>query len=393
MDKGDFSIVCAIALNRAYGNNPRFSHVLVGAFGSAEEIFALSDSDRQRLFGPYSAAIPPGKAALEAAEEEFLSLRDQGVQFTSIFGRHYPALLRECPDAPVLLYVRSSSPAEEIFGNGDCISVVGTRDPDQYGLDWCKRITRALPGGGGKERGESHADVPAVVSGLARGIDICAHRAALDNGLRTIAVSPVGIGNIYPRAHEEAAERIASSPGSAVITDYPPGTIPYPGNFLRRNRIIAGLSHSTILIQSRARGGGMMTARLASGYGRPVFALPGRIDDIRSEGCNRLIYDKVAEPVISLQSLVSQLYPGRQCRRRKNIAEKIGDIFGDTGDTGDAIRLCEMIRLERGADGDSLCEMAGMDYSRTSALLCTLENAGIIERDLIGRCSINAEFD
>ena len=124
-----------------------------------------------------------------------------------------------------------------------------------------------------------------IVSGLALGVDITAHAAALEGGLPTVGVSPVGIDDVYPRRHVPFVERMCATPGCALVTDYPPGTFPAAFSFIRRNRIIAGLAGSTVLIESRIKGGGMITARLAAGYGRDVFAVPGRIDDIRSQGC------------------------------------------------------------------------------------------------------------
>lgn len=392
MDKGNFSVIGAIALNSALGDNPKFSHQLIDRFGSMEELFSFGRSGKQDLFGPYSRFSSAFlEQSLEEAEKQYRKLSGEGIQFVSIFDRQYPSLLKECPDAPLLLYVRSSSPVESIFREGSYLAMVGTRDMSSYGKEWCQRIISSLPD---NSSGTIHTRLsPAIVSGLARGIDITAHLAALNNGLRTIAVSPVGVDDVYPRHHLAAAERIASSEGSAIITDYPPGTIPYPGNFLRRNRIIAGLCQSTILVESRVRGGGMMTSRLASSYGRMVFALPGRIDDPRSQGCNQLIADNIAAPIVSMPSLVTQLYPGCEYRKAKDLKNTVASMFQEREDADDAMRLCMEIKTKRGTDSDSLCELTGIDYPRCSFLLGTLESAGVISRDVIGGCFINAIFD
>lgn len=392
MDKGDYPIVCAIALNSAFGDNPKFSHRLIDRLGSIEELFSLDRKSIEKIFGPYSR-FPSAlrEQSLEEAWKQYRKLSAEGIQFVSIFDGSYPSLLKECPDAPLLLYVRSSTPLKEIFSDGNYLSIVGTRDMTDYGREWCQKIISSLPDTTSHTKGTRQP--PAIVSGLARGVDITAHIAALDHGLRTIAVSPVGIDDIYPRHHISAAERIASSQGSAIITDYPPGTIPYPSNFLRRNRIIAGMSQSTILVESRARGGGMMTSRLAAGYGRMVFALQGRIDDPHSQGCNQLIAENIAAPVVSMPSLVSQLYPGCESRRGENLSTAINAAFNNTNDTENAIQICNKIRAHRGIDIDRLCELSEMDFPSCSFIIGRLESIGVIQRDIVGCCSINAIFD
>lgn len=254
MDKDHLRLVSAIALNAIFGNEPRIAARIVETFGSAEEIFSLTEQERTEIFGPWSKfSSRLGPASLDAAHKEFLDLSARGINFISIFDTDaYPPLLRECPDAPLLLYVRGDP---SVLLNRHPVSIVGTRDMDSYGRDWCVKAVRAL---------SETPDKPLIVSGLAFGVDITAHLAALSCGLPTVAVIPVGIERIYPASHSVAAGKIIAA-GGAVITDYPPGTVPLPYNFLRRNRIIAGLSAATLLVESRRKGGGMMTARLASG--------------------------------------------------------------------------------------------------------------------------------
>ena len=250
-------MVSAIALNAIFGNVPKFSHRLIDALGSAGAVFDLSPQERLELFGPHNPhAAQIGPAALDAAQAEYERLSARGVQFLDIFADGYPQALRECPDAPLLLYVRSSTPAAELFGGRPAVAVVGTRDQSPYGRECCRRIVAALAQAPAR---------PLVVSGLALGVDITAHAAALEGGLPTVAVSPVGVEDVYPRRHTAFAERMCATPGCALVTDYPPGTVPAAFNFLRRNRIIAGLAGATVLVESRLKGGGMITARLAAG--------------------------------------------------------------------------------------------------------------------------------
>ena len=386
MDKNNTTpLVSAIALNAIFGNDPKFSHRLIDALGSAEAVFRLSERERLELFGPYNhAAAQIVPAALDAAQAEFERLSARGFQFLDIFDPAYPAALRECPDAPLLLYVRSSTPAAELFGRQSAVAIVGTRDQSYYGRECCQRIVRALS--------EAPAR-PLVVSGLALGVDITAHAAALDSGLPTVGVSPVGVDDVYPRRHAPFVERMCATPGCALVTDYPPGTVPAAFNFLRRNRIIAGLAGATVLVESRIKGGGMITARLAAGYGRDVFAVPGRIDDLRSQGCNQLLREQVAAPVDSPDTLPVALGLGRLRRNRAaDLGEAVRRRFSPALPAADVDRLADLavrIRARRGISYDELCGETGLDYAVVASDAGLLEEEGFICVDLLQRCTIN----
>ena len=382
------SRVSAIALNAIFGNEPKFSHHLIDALGSTEAVFALSERERLELFGPYNprvAQITP--AALEAAQAEYERLSAQGCQFLGIFDKGYPEALRECPDAPLLLYVRSGTPAEELFGRTPAVAIVGTRDQSLYGQECCRRIVRALA--------EAPAR-PAVVSGLALGVDITAHAAALEGNLPTIGVSPVGVDDVYPRRHAAFVARMCSTPGCALVTDYPPGTVPAAFNFLRRNRIIAGLAGATVLVESRIKGGGMITARLAAGYGRDVFAVPGRIDDARSQGCNLLLKEQVAAPVASPEALPVALGLGHLKRSRSaDLETAVRRRFADAlppEEVEQFVRLALLIRAQRGIQFDELCRETGIPYSAVTHAAGLLEEEGFICIDLLQRCTINVKI-
>ena len=241
---------CLCALNRIFGFEPKIGLALISHLGSASEIFSLSVEELTALLGPYSRHKDKiCRRAIDEAAKELIHLSGSGVSFCGITERPYPSLLKECEDPPIGLYIKSATPLSSLWQE-DRIAVVGTRDISQYGREWCTRIVSSFAASPVR---------PAIVSGLAMGVDIEAHKTALENGLPTIAVLPTGPDAIYPLRHRLQAERIASAPGSALITDYPPGTAPLAVHFLRRNRIIAGLSKATILIESKTRGGGMMT--------------------------------------------------------------------------------------------------------------------------------------
>ena len=384
MDRTYYEMLCAMTLNRVMGYEPAVARRLISAFGSPGAVFSQSPSALDEAFGPFSkyrASICEQEIELSAKEFETLS-RD-GCTFVYTGGAGYPPLLEECPDAPVGLYIRSNSPPEEVFAPRRTISVVGTRDISPYGKEWTEKTVSTISRTPAK---------PLIVSGLAIGVDITAHSTALECGLPTVAVIPVGIDAVYPLRHRYIAERMVSTPGCALVTDFPPGTSPVAFNFLRRNRIIAGLSHATILTESKAKGGGTMTARLAAGYGREVFALPGRIDDVRSAGCNRLIMEKIAEPLTDLGELAGQLGLGSvSLRRGPALEESVRACYASAGqETAERLAAVAMaIRASRGITPEGLCRELGLDFGSVSAAVCLLESDGYITTDLLQHCTIN----
>ena len=383
MDRTDYEILSSLALNRIFGYSPANARALIARFGSAGAVFSQSPDVLDDTFGPFSktrALIGP--SALDEAARELDFLRSGGCTFIPYGSPGYPPLLLDCPDAPVGLYFRGTSTPEEVFGRGDFVSVVGTRDISPYGREWTGRIVGAM----GRSRKR-----PTIVSGLAIGVDIMAHVTALDAGLPTVAVIPVGIDAVYPRRHEAAARRIVSTPRCALVTDFPPGTTPVAFNFLRRNRIIAGISRATILTESKAKGGGTMTARLAAGYGREVFALPGRIDDVRSAGCNRLIMENVAEPLGDVSGISRQLSLGSiSASRGPALEESLRACYGaaDPETVERLVAVALLIRARRGIVPEEICRELNEDYGSVSAALCLLESDGFISTDLLQRCTI-----
>ncbi|MCQ2135501.1 MAG: DNA-processing protein DprA [Bacteroidales bacterium] len=379
---------CCVALNKAFGHEPRVAVTLIDSLGSASEIFELSPKELDQIFGPYSKyrALIKTESILDA-EKELQMIESRGCDFIAITDPDYPAMLRDCPDPPVGLYYKGEQKSAEVFGALDSIAVVGTRNVTSYGMDWCERIVGALA------RTEQR---PSIVSGLALGVDVCAHRAALDNGLGTVAVMATGIDAVYPARHIAVAARIAHAPLSALITDYPPGTVPMPVNFLRRNRIIAALSRATILIESRVKGGGMMTCSLANSYGRDVYALPGRADDAASSGCNKLIREKSAEAITDELSLCESL--GIRLRghatkkdRQVDISRRYEGILS-VEEIACARQMVETIRKNRDISLEDLCSIMKMPYARVCDMAVMLECDGFIKKDMLGRCSINLKI-
>ena len=370
------------ALNRIFGFDPKVALALIAHLGSAAEVFRLSPQDIDHLLGPHSKHRDQIiSSAVDLAAEELLRLQASDIVFTGWSEPDYPTLLKECPDAPVGLYVRTTTPLKKLWEPEPRIAVVGTRDISPYGKEWCERTVRGLAASGTK---------PVIVSGLALGTDFYAHRTAIEEGVPTIGVMATGPEAIYPWRHKDFAERLYHTEGCALVTDYPPGTAPLAIHFLRRNRIIAGLSDATILIESKIKGGGMMTSRLAFSYDRDVYALPGRVDDTRSQGCNFLIKSKVAEPLTSIDELLESLglEKGRK-GSRNSFAELVAHKYGsDTELTSQAIAAISIIKSERGITIEDLAEKLTVNYSKAVQLTGVLEMDGFITTDLLQRCFI-----
>jgi len=378
---------CLHALNRIFGYRPKTALALIRHFGSAAALYA-DGGKRLKEALPYTRDIEKiNDKGYADAQKELRRLKLHGCRFLGIGSETFPSRLEECPDTPVGLYIRSESPDEEIFAGRDFIAVVGTRDISPYGKEWCRRIVSSIA-----------ACSATIVSGLAIGTDIAAHRTALECGTPTIAVLPTGIDNIYPLKHRGDADRIVSSPGSALITDFPPGTAASKYNFLRRNRIIAGLCRATVLVESKIRGGGMMTARLAFSYDRDVLALPGRVDDLCSQGCNLLIQEKIADPITAEKSPAEILCLESGSRNipraygRDEMETDIRNRYEGRMHGEDIEILASMllkIKRDSGITIEELAGECGIGYVKAAELAGLLECDGIISTDLMRRCRIN----
>ncbi|MGM9763967.1 MAG: DNA-processing protein DprA [Candidatus Cryptobacteroides sp.] len=376
--------VALCALNKSFGSRPKTAIALLEAFGSACSLYSLGRSDLDKLPRTVAEGIQPRD--LDSAARELAALKRFGVSFIGYTLDSYPRLLKECPDPPVGLYVRGNTPPERLFAPRKRIAVVGTRDATAYGTSWCSRLVDALGRTAGK---------PAIVSGLAFGIDIAAHRAAISAGLPTIAVLATSPNTIYPALHSDFARQMCETPDCAIISDYPPGTPTMRYNFVRRNRIIAGLCDATVLIESAAKGGGMITANLAFSYSREVYALPGRIDDIHSAGCNRLIRAKVAEPISDIGSFIEALCPDSGRSVFKAISpEEIAERYKN-GLPPQKVRLMtailSLIMSSHGITAEDIATRLDVQYNSAAELVFLLEADSIIRTDLFQRCFMNAK--
>ena len=228
---------------------------------------------------------------LQCAESMINSLAEKNIQILTYLDEEYPQSLADAvgiegTHLAKILYIKTTTPLDQLFG-GKKIAVVGTRDPSLHGIYVTRELVSAFSGR------------PTIVSGLAYGIDTEAHREALARGLPTIAVLPCGNDMVYPYRNRELAEQIVNTPGCALVSPFSIGTAPEPICFVQRNHVIAGMSQATVVVESRSKGGALVTARRAKSYERDVYAVPGKIDDIRSAGCNALIAEGTAKLLLS----------------------------------------------------------------------------------------------
>ena len=411
--------VALCALNKIFGYHPRLALDLMEKSGSALALFdgslaaeapvkeaqyALS-SAKKHADATGNASRPSAISALlpqlvpsqlEWAAKELEKVQGLGCRFISILDDDYPAALRECPGPPLGLYMKASSSPTEVFGLRPMVAFVGTRDLSPYGKAWCCKLVKAIA--------DAHVQ-PSVVSGLALGTDGVAHRTALDCGLPTIGVMATGIDAVYPWQHEKLATEMVGTPGSALLTDYQLDTSPVALNFVRRNRIIAGLVSAVVVVESKTKGGSLMTAKYAVEYSRDVFAVPGRLDDVRSAGCNSLIASEMARIVTSPEQLVDALGLGGVRRHRGEGGSWVTSQAGDPpekvlqallarkyGPGSPLVTIGLAVQRQRGITPGELAAAVRRPYGEVLAGIGTLEADGFLTTDLLQRCSIAGKF-
>lgn len=369
------------SLSKALQLEPRAARAIVENLGCAEAFFKLSFAQKDKLLGPHNRLRDYLlKANPEADAPEFEQMLRDGCRYICHASADYPQELLVTQDAPIGFFVRSNDAIENIFRNR-AIAVVGTRDLSSYGAEWCERIIRSL---------SECEQRPTIVSGLAYGVDITAHRTALECGLPTIAVLGTSIGNIYPPSHRGIASQMIQTPGCAVISEFGP-SLPNLGiSFLQRNRIIAALCTDLLLIESKIKGGGMTTARLAASFNRNVYCLPGRIDDIRSRGCNLLISSNVAAPIIGCEELIASLGLNHRGRRSES-ALKPEEYYAGSMDEKDielVKKLLALVAAKRDISVTELSRATATEMGLVLAYVNRLESDGFLATDMFQQCTI-----
>ena len=284
-----------IAFASLQGMGVDLARKLLDVVGSEEEFFAMSEKQLRELTRGRSKIYGDTyrQECLHRAEQEESFVREHNIKAIYFRDEVYPHRLLEAPDAPAMVYTLGTCDLE----SNHVISVVGTRHATQYGIRFCDTLI-----------GELAARLPdlVVVSGLAYGIDIAAHRAALKHGVPTVAVLPRGLNRIYPASHRNDAISIVNN-GGMLLTDYTTQDEVHKANFLARNRIVAALSDCTVIVESAGAGGALVTASLAMSYNRDVMAVPGRCSDEFSTGCNKLIATNKAALITSADDLLAAM--------------------------------------------------------------------------------------
>ena len=301
--------------------------------------------------------------ALHRAAAEMNFINKGNIRVLTLHDADYPQRLSECPDAPILLYYKGTANLNQRY----VVNMVGTRRCTQYGQDLIRHFISDL-----------HQQCPEVliVSGLAYGIDICAHRTALKQGYETVGILAHGLNQIYPSPHRDTATQMLSQGG--LLTEYMSQTEALPNNFRQRNRIVAGISDATILVESAHKGGGLITCRIAQEYGRDVFAFPGAVGATYSEGCNLLIRNNTAGLITSATDFIESM--GWQTVGKKQEAIE-RQIFPDL--TTEEQQIVALLQQTNDLQLNLISVKSNIPIGQLTAHLFSLEMKGIV-RPLAG---------
>lgn len=344
-----------IALTRMTGFNQAMALQLYQSLGSGKAVY----EQRQDL-GNWDEALRRAAAEMEFIEKN-------GIQALTLNDAAYPQRLKECADAPIILYYKGVAD----LNRQHVINIVGTRHCTTYGQDLVRRFVSDLR--------RMCPDV-LIVSGLAYGIDICAHRQALTEGYETVGVLAHGLDQIYPPCHRDTAVEMVRQGG--LLTEYMSQTQALPNNFRQRNRIVAGMSDATILVESAYKGGGLITCRIAQEYGRDVFAFPGAVGAPYSEGCNRMIRNNTAALITSAQDFVEEMRwseRGKMEEVRGKMVE--GELFVEL--TEEEEQVVTVLRKTNDLQLNMIAVQTNIPIGQLTALLFSLEMKGVV-RPLAG---------
>lgn len=333
----------------------------------APQFFSAAESELAAtgIFGPLRLDADSRQRALAQGAEEAAAVKMHGINATDCCDRRYPGRLMACPDAPAMIYTKGDTAPQTPYA----VAIVGTRRPSQYGVDMCTRLVQDL----GRQ-----LDGLTVISGLAYGIDIAAHRAALANGISTGAVVAHGLNTLYPADHRNEARAMAGGAGF-IMSEYRTCDTIHKGNFLARNRIIAGLADITIVVESDLHGGAVSTAHRAAAYGRITGAVPGRVTDAGGRGCNALIADKGAAMIRDAGDILRIM--GWKAKAAEGVQQQLALL--DAGQQA----VVDYLRLHPESTANDMCAPLNISYSSLSATLIELEITGAVAARPGGRYS------
>lgn len=323
-----------------------------------ESLFSMSHAQLVEIFSTHKDIIEiiESGEALRKAEESIPTLERHGIDALFFTDDEYPQRLNEvgCEDTPVLLYRLGSCD----LNASHTIAMVGARKCTDYGRQVSRRLVS-----------EMSSDKPLVISGLAYGIDTASHTACVEYGVPTVAVLGHGLDTIYPQQNRPLAKKILDQ-GGALLTEYPLGTQINPLFFPARNRIVAGMSDATVIVESAAKGGALITANIASGYNREVFAIPGRLDDPMSFGCNSLIVNNRALAIRDAADIYFQMgWSGIKSTNQQ--AENQLNLFASL--SADQQMIVDLLKEHREMTLDDFSKKCDLSTPKIAALLMDLE--------------------
>lgn len=362
VDDRDSETAMELALASIFIYRPKVAIAVRAEFSSLRDFFNLSGRELQLIKGITQEQIGMIKST------EFVGRFNNEVEWCRRYGieivryRDLPSRIKDIQDPPFLLFCKGN---KELLYAEYGISVVGTRLATGYGKVVCDSIARVMS--------DSGLDV-VVYSGLAYGIDAAAHTAAMSNALKTVAVLPNGLDMIYPAAHKGLAGEIVRK-GGLLVTEFMRGMKPVRVNFIKRNRLIAAASSATVVVESRVKGGAMLTAEFAFGYGRELFAVPGRIDDVNSYGCNYLISKNAANILNTSQKIISELGWDAAAIRQSSEIEEQPSLFAE--DSGLKLKIVSLLNRHSATLIDYICTATGASFDEVSVALVELQMEGL----------------
>ena len=347
-----------IALNFIKLVGPATAKNLLAYCGSAENVFSSSKGHLGDIPGIGKKTVDSilNNTALARAEEELKFIEKHNIETLFFSDANYPHRLKNCADGPLLLYFKGKAN----LNHPRIISIVGTRNATEYGKNLCKQLAEQL--------------VPynvLVVSGLAYGIDVAAHKECVQNDISTIGVLGHGLDRLYPQLHRSVAQQMIINGG--LLTEFPTLTNPDKQNFPQRNRIIAGLADATIVVEASIKGGALITAHIANSYNRDVFAYPGRTTDVFSEGCNFLIKTNRAVLINDVSDLIYYLGWDAEVAKKKEQTQTSLHL----NLTANEQKVVECLRAGQLAI-DELAIRLETPQSKLAIVILTLEMQGII---------------
>jgi DNA processing protein len=347
-----------IALTLVPGIGARIGRGLLEQLGDAAAIFKTPLKQLKNLegIGEVKAKGFKDAAVFSQAEKEYNYVLKNDIQVLCL-NRNYPQRLSNCSDAPLVLYYKGNADLD----TAKTVAIVGTRKNTDYGHKLCDELIEGL----------QSLDDLLIVSGLALGIDAIAHKKALQLGLPTVGVLGHGLDRIYPFTHKALAAQMTEHGG--LLTEFPSETLPDRGNFPMRNRIVAGLSDVTVVVESHITGGALITASMASGYNREVAAYPGRVNDTRSTGCNELIRTNIAAMITKPEDLIDMMNWGKD-RKQKAVQRQLFINF-----TPDEQKIMDLLQTKDSVHADELLHYTGLPNSMLAATLLQLEMQGYIK--------------